>query len=94
MKRRITVTVDEDLVEAVKMLGAKSLSAAVNAALREKVDGEMHRQAALAWLEELDAKHGKASDVERAEIEEFLDEIGFGVPGPTDTATQRDADGR
>jgi post-segregation antitoxin (ccd killing protein) len=94
MKRRITVTVDEDLVEAAKLLGAKSLSAAVNAALREKVDGEMHRRAVLAWLEELDTKHGKASDAEQTEIEEFLDEIGFGTPGPTDTATHRDADGQ
>ena len=38
VKRKITVTVDEGLVEAVQTLGAGSLSSVVNAALAAEVD--------------------------------------------------------
>lgn len=37
-KRKITVTVDEELVEAVRGLGDEPLSAVVNDALAEEVD--------------------------------------------------------
>lgn len=37
-KRKITVTVDDDLVEAVQRLGAESLSSVVNAALARDVE--------------------------------------------------------
>ena len=77
-KRRITLTLDEDLLEALTHTGRRSLSAAVNASLRRAIDSENHRKAALAWLGELDAKYGSASPAEQAENEAFLDEIGFG----------------
>jgi hypothetical protein len=49
VKRKITVTVDESLVEAVQALGAGSLSGVVNAALAEEVDRRA-RSAALGRL--------------------------------------------
>ena len=48
-KRKITVTVDESLVEAVQTLGAGSLSGVVNAALAAEVDRRA-RSAALGRL--------------------------------------------
>lgn len=77
-KRRVTLTLDEDLVEAFQQREGRSLSAVVNAVLREEIESENHRKAAMRWLEDLDAKYGKATPEESAEIEAWLDEIGFG----------------
>jgi hypothetical protein len=77
-KRRVTLTLDEDLIEALKHQHARSLSAAANASLRQAIESDNHRKAAAKWLAELDAKYGKATREEQAENEAFLDEIGFG----------------
>jgi Arc/MetJ-type ribon-helix-helix transcriptional regulator len=77
-KRRVTLTLDEDLVEAFQQREGRSLSAVVNAALREAIESENHRKAALKWLDELNARYGKATPEEQAENEAWLDEIGFG----------------
>jgi len=77
-KRRVTLTLDEDLVEAFQHREGRSLSAVVNAALREAMESENHRKAALKWLDELNTKYGKATPEETAEIDAWLDEIGFG----------------
>lgn len=76
-KHRVTLTLDEDLIEALQQRSGRSLSAAANAALRQAIESDNHRKAALAWLTELDAKYGKASPEEEAQNEAFLDEIGF-----------------
>jgi hypothetical protein len=70
--------VDEDLVEALEQHSARSLSAEANASLRQAIDVDHHRKAALVWLAELDAKYGKATPEEQAENEAFPDEIGLG----------------
>jgi hypothetical protein len=77
-KRRVTLTLDEDLIEAFEQRSARSLSAAVNESLRQSIESDNHRKAALTWLAELDAKYGKATPEEQAENEAWLDEIGFG----------------
>jgi len=77
-KRRVTLTLDEDIIAAFQQRDVRSLSAAVNAALREAIEAENHRKAALKWLQELNAKYGKATPEEQAENEAWLDEIGFG----------------
>jgi uncharacterized protein (DUF4415 family) len=76
-KRRVTLTLDEDLIEALQQQHARSLSAAANASLRQAIESDNHRKAASKWLAELDAKHGKATPQEQAENEAFLDAIGF-----------------
>jgi hypothetical protein len=57
-KRKITVTVDEDLVEAVQDLGAESLSSVINAALASEVDRRARASALERLLAEWDAEFG------------------------------------
>ena len=57
-KRRVTLNLDEDIVDALESMPGRSLSAVANAALREAVEREAHRAAMLRWLDELDAKYG------------------------------------
>jgi predicted transcriptional regulator len=77
-KRRVTLTLDEDLIDALQQQHARSLSAAANASIRQAIESDNHRKAAGKWLAELDAKYGEATPEEQAENEAFLDEIGFG----------------
>jgi uncharacterized protein with PIN domain len=77
-KRRVTLMLDEDLIEALEQQHARSLSAAANASIRRTIESENHRKAVRKWLAELDAQHGKATPEEQAQNEAFLDEIGFG----------------
>jgi uncharacterized protein (DUF4415 family) len=77
-KRRVTLMLDEDLIEALQRQHARSLSAAANASLRQAIESDNHRKAASRWLAELDAKYGRATPEEQADNEAFLDEIGFG----------------
>jgi uncharacterized protein (DUF4415 family) len=76
-KRRVTLTLDEDVIEALQQQHARSLSAAANASLRQAIESDNHRKAARQWLAELDAKYGGATPEEQSENEAFLDEIGF-----------------
>lgn len=77
----MTLTLDEDLIEALEQRSARSLSAAANASLRQAIELDNHRKAALAWLAELNSKYGEATPEEQAENEAFLDELGFGDSG-------------
>ncbi len=61
-KRKITVTVDDDLVDAVQALGAGSLSAAVNAALAAEVERRARAAALGRLLAGWDAAHGPVPD--------------------------------
>lgn len=74
-KRRVTLNLDEDVVEALESIGERSLSSAANDALRRAVALEAHRGALARWLEELDAAHGRASEEEAEAIDSFLDEL-------------------
>ncbi len=73
-KRRVTLNLDEDVVEALKGMDAPSISAAANAALRDAVDVELHRRALRAWLEEMSERHGPPSDDDYAAARAVLDE--------------------
>jgi hypothetical protein len=57
-KRKITVTVDEELVESVQALGAESLSAVVNEALASEVQRRARAAALGRLLAEWDATYG------------------------------------
>jgi hypothetical protein len=61
-KRKITVTVDEDLVETVQALGSESLSAVVNAALAAEVERRARAAALGRMLAEWDAAFGPVSE--------------------------------
>lgn len=77
-KRRVTLNLDEDIVEALEAAGERSLSAAANAALRESVEVAAHRRALLAWLDELNERHGAPTADDLAAADEVLDAAGFG----------------
>jgi hypothetical protein len=57
-KRKITVTVDEELVDTVQAIGSESLSAVVNAALAREVDRRARAVALRRLLAEWDTKFG------------------------------------
>ncbi len=74
-KRRVTLNLDADVVEALEASGARSLSAAANEALRTAVAAALHRAALVRWLDDLDEAHGKATEAEAKAVEEVLDEL-------------------
>jgi hypothetical protein len=78
-KRRVTLSLDEDVVEALEALGARSLSAAANVALRGAVAAEAHRAALVRWLDDLDAIHGCASPAEAEGIDALLHALDSGT---------------
>jgi hypothetical protein len=58
-KEKVTVTLDTDNLAALRSLvGPRSLSAAVDAAVTERVRHLRHLAAVDDWLAELDAAHG------------------------------------
>jgi post-segregation antitoxin (ccd killing protein) len=63
-KRRITLTLDEDVVEALRSVGGDNLSALANDALRGALERRAHQSALLEWLEEQYATHGHPSDAD------------------------------
>lgn len=85
-KRRITLNLDEDVVEALEAMQGRSLSAVANDALREAVAMEAHRAALLRWLDELDAKYGAATPEERAAARALLDAVERGEDPGTSAA--------
>ena len=77
-KRKITVTVDEELVDLVRGLDAESMSAVVNAALADHVE----RLSRLATLRQLldrwEADAGPVSVEARADAAAAFDEVAGG----------------
>lgn len=74
-KRKITVTVDEGLVEAVQALGAESLSVVVNTALAAEVDRRARAAALGRLLAEWDAAYGPVSAKEAAAAKAAFDDV-------------------
>lgn len=91
MKKRITLSLDDDLVEALLARGARSLSAAANEALREAIAEDAHRAALLAWLDELDAVRGAPSAEQLAAADAVLDALERGEPLPSSDIGQASA---
>lgn len=74
-KRKVTVTVDESIVEQVRLLGDDNLSALVNAALGAHVE-RLARRAALgdlldSWDEQLGPVPTAEADAARAAFDEL-----------------------
>ncbi|HYN28476.1 MAG TPA: type II toxin-antitoxin system CcdA family antitoxin [Dermatophilaceae bacterium] len=65
-KRKVTVTVDEELVDAVHSLGAESLSQVVNAALGNEVDRRARSAALAALVADWEARFGPVSSEDEA----------------------------
>ncbi len=78
-KRRITLNLDADLVQALEAMPERSISAAANVALRSAVAAEAHRAAALEWLGQLNAEFGEPTEQDWADARAVADEL-FDVP--------------
>jgi hypothetical protein len=74
-KRKITVTVDESVLEAIERLGIQNLSATVNAALLAEVDAVGHRQALGELLSHWDQKYGDVPEAEVVSARAMFDEL-------------------
>lgn len=73
-KRRVTLNLDEDVVNALEAIGGRSLSAAANDALKGAVAVEAHRQALSRWLDELDERYGPPTAGEFARADRLVEE--------------------
>src|SRR5438094_10650963 len=74
-KRKITVTVDENLVETVQALGAESMSSVVNAALTNEVDRRARAAALGRLLAVWDAAYGPVPDAAAASAAADFDDL-------------------
>jgi uncharacterized protein (DUF4415 family) len=82
MKKRITLNLDDDIVEALQARGGRSLSASANEALREAIADDAHRAALIAWLDEIDAARGAPAAEQLAAADALLDALERGEPLP------------
>ncbi|MGH8907254.1 MAG: type II toxin-antitoxin system CcdA family antitoxin [Egibacteraceae bacterium] len=74
-KRKITVTVDEEVVEQARLLGMDNFSAVVNEALTAHVE-RLARGAALdELLDDWERKFGPVSEAAAAEARAAFDEV-------------------
>lgn len=85
-KRRVTLNLDEDVVEALEAVGGRSMSSVANDALREALELAAHRVALRAWLDELDSQHGAPSAEQLAAAKALLDTAKHGEAGGTSAA--------
>ncbi|MGH3697524.1 MAG: hypothetical protein ACRDRX_26690 [Pseudonocardiaceae bacterium] len=82
-KRRVTLNLDEDVVEAI---GGRSMSSVANDALREALEVAAHRAALREWLDELDHKHGAPSPEQLTAAKALLDAVEHGEVTGTSAA--------
>ena len=74
-KRRLTLNLDEDVIQALESVESSSISAAANNALRGAIAGEAHRSALARWLDELDEDYGAPSTAEIATAEALVADL-------------------
>ncbi len=79
-KRRVTLNLDQDVIEALESVEGSSVSAAANQALRGAIAGSAHRAALTRWLDELDAEYGAASPAEIAAAEALVEQLELPAP--------------
>jgi hypothetical protein len=77
-KRRVTLNIDEDVLETLESVEGRSLSDTANRALRAAATAIAHRRALVTWLDELDAVDGGPSEADYEIANRLLDEV-FGT---------------
>jgi antitoxin CcdA len=70
-KRKVSVTLDDDLVTALEGAG-DTLSAQVNSAVRAEVERRARQQLLGSWLDEMEASDGPVDQALVASFEELL----------------------
>jgi hypothetical protein len=74
-KRKITVTVDQELVDSVQTIGTESLSAVINTALAQEVDRRARAAALSRLLAEWDSKFGAVAAGDAAAAVTAFDDV-------------------
>ena len=74
-KRKITVTVDEDVLDNLRLLGADNVSGVVNEAVRAHVDRLARLAALQSWVADWESGYGPISPEAAAEAEADLDAL-------------------
>jgi hypothetical protein len=83
-KRKVSITLDADLVEALETQGSESLSAEVNSALRAELARRRRQQALAQLLDHLAEERGSLDTPEdEAEIARYMRLLG-GKPDESD----------
>jgi Arc/MetJ family transcription regulator len=74
-KRKVTVTIDEDILDTLTMLGAENVSSVVNDALRSRVESIAHNQALgellASWREQYKPPSERARKAARLALQEL-----------------------
>lgn len=70
-KRKVSLSLDADLIEELERDAEEALSAQVNAALRAEVERRRRQRALRQLLDELDAQDGPLMPEDEAEIERY-----------------------
>lgn len=71
LKRKVSLTLDADLVDELQRAPDETLSAQVNVAIRHEVDRRRRQRALRALLDELDAVHGSLTDDDEVEVRRY-----------------------
>lgn len=74
-KRKVTVTVDDNLIEQAQLLGDTNLSAVVNVALRLHVERLARRAALGQLLDTWDRRLGAVPEADAAAAQAAFDEL-------------------
>lgn len=84
-KRKVSVTLDADLVASVEADSSTTLSAVLNAALRTEFEARKRQQALAGLLDRLDAERGPLDTPEdEAEIARYMTLLGGPAEQPGD----------
>ncbi len=71
-KRKISITVDADLVEELEREPDEGLSSQVNRAIRELIERRRQRHDLLALLGDLDSEYGPLGPEDEPEIQRYM----------------------
>jgi len=81
-KRKVTVTIDGELLDILRDQGAENVSATINAALAEHAERVGRLAALRSLLDQWDAEFGPVSAKAALEARRAFDELdGFSAPG-------------
>jgi Post-segregation antitoxin CcdA len=74
-KRKITVTIDEDLLDSIPELGTENVSSLLNKALRTELEARYRHKALGGLLDELRSAYGEPTTEARQAAQEAFEEL-------------------